>query len=113
MSPLHLEPMNVIHDLAGLETLLDPSHAMPTVCVKFKATWCAPCKRLQMDRIVAAAPGVAWYEVDADECPDVLDYCGITTIPAFLAIRQGMPQPVFQSSDTAQVADWVAAVCRK
>lgn len=79
----------------------------PLVILKFGAVWCGPCKRLDMDRIIASRGDVEWYEVDADEHETTMVYAGINTIPAFLAIIDGKPKPVFQSSSTDQVVTWV------
>lgn len=101
-----------LSDTDDLHRLLNPLTADSAVCLKFKAVWCGPCKRIRMDQLEAAIPSVTWYEVDADQSPDILDYCGVTTIPAFLAIKRGVPQPLFQSSDTNQVEEWLRSVFR-
>jgi thioredoxin-like negative regulator of GroEL len=79
------------------------------ICIKFGATWCGPCKRLNMERILAVHKNIVWYECDLDENDYTPGYCGIKTIPAFLMIVDGKPQPVFQSSDTEKVIEWLQA----
>lgn len=103
--PAHLPALN---EMSVLETLLHPSTPHQAVCLKFKATWCGPCKRIRMDELLREHPGIQWFEVDADEAGDLLDYCGVSTIPAFMAIKHGRPQPLFQSSDTKAVSEWLS-----
>jgi thioredoxin-like negative regulator of GroEL len=82
----------------------------PLVILKFGATWCGPCKRLDMDQIVASREDAEWYECDADEHETTMIYAGVQTIPAFLAIVNGKPKPLFQSSDTKQVVMWASGL---
>lgn len=79
----------------------------PLVIVRFTASWCVPCQRLDTSAIVEASKGVTWYVCDLDENDYTPGYCGIKTIPAFLAIINGKVQPVFQSSKTNEVIDWI------
>ena len=85
----------------------------PIVILKFGATWCQPCKRLDMDYLVNLSDKIKWYECDADEHEYTMGYCGVNTIPAFLAIVNGVPQPVFQTSDTMKVAEWMKGGFKK
>jgi thioredoxin-like negative regulator of GroEL len=79
----------------------------PIVILKAGAKWCQPCKRLDMDFLLGLSDQIVWYEVDADEHEYEFGYCGFTSIPAFLAIVNGVPQKIFQSSDTMKVAEWM------
>ena len=64
-------------------------------------------KRLDIDFLLRLSEQIVWYEVDADEHEYEFGYCGFTSIPAFLAIVNGVPQKIFQSSDTMKVAEWI------
>lgn len=97
----------VVEDMNMLEALLHPSTPHQQVCLKFKAQWCGPCKRVHMDTLMRDHPNVKWFEVDADKHGDLFDYCGVSTIPAFMAIKHGQPQPLLQSSDTRAISDWL------
>ncbi len=44
---------------------------------------------------------------DLDDNDYTPGYCGVRAIPAFLAIVNGVPQPIFQSSDTMKVIEWI------
>ena len=87
------------------ETLLSGKY--PIAMVKFGATWCGPCKRIDKDMLLGLSDKIVWYDCDLDENEDTPAYCGVSTIPSFLAIVNGVPQPLFQSSDTRQVVAWM------
>jgi len=79
----------------------------PIVIVKFGATWCGPCKRVDMKYLLSLSNQIKWYECDIDENDYTPGYAGIQKIPAFAAIVNGRPQPIFQSSDTQKIAEWM------
>lgn len=87
----------------------DEVHA-PLVILKFGANWCGPCKKLNMDSIVDARPDAKWYACDADEHETTMIYAGVNAIPAFLALVNGKPKPILQSSDTATVIQWAQSL---
>jgi thioredoxin-like negative regulator of GroEL len=75
--------------------------------IKFGATWCGPCKQIDKDVLVGLTDKIKWYDCDLDENEDTPAYCGVEKIPSFLAIVNGQPKPLFQSSDTNQVIEWM------
>jgi thioredoxin 1 len=79
----------------------------PIVIIKFTATWCGPCKRIDTSLLLGLHPDIKWYECDLDENDYTPGYCGVKSIPCFLAIVNGNCQPLFQSSDTMKVAEWI------
>ena len=79
----------------------------PIVIIKFGATWCGPCKRINKDVLLGLSDKIKWYECDVDENDYTPGYCGVKSIPAFLAIVNGQPQPLFVSSDTMKVVQWI------
>jgi thiol-disulfide isomerase/thioredoxin len=79
----------------------------PITIIKFGATWCGPCKRLDMDFLTNLSDKIKWYECDVDENDYTPGYCGVTSIPAFLAIVNGNAQPLYVQSDTMKVAQWI------
>ncbi len=46
-------------------------------------------------------------DIDIDENDYTPGYCGVKKIPAFLAIVNGVPQPIFQCSNTMKIAEWM------
>lgn len=87
--------------------LLERNENEPLSVVKYGASWCNPCKRIDKSTLLGLSDKIKWYEVDIDENEETSTYVGVKTIPCFLGIRLGVPQPLFQSSDTAKVAEWV------
>ena len=79
----------------------------PIVVILFTASWCGPCKRLDKDFIIGLSDKIKWYICDVDKNDYTPGYCGIKGIPAFLAIINGQVQPLFVSSDTMKVAEWM------
>ena len=84
-----------------------PAPHDPIVVLKFGATWCGPCKRIDTGMLLGLSDKIKWYECDVDENDYTPGYCGVKSIPAFLAIVNGNPQPLFTSSDTMKVAQWI------
>jgi thioredoxin-like negative regulator of GroEL len=79
----------------------------PIVIIKFSADWCGPCKRINKEVLLGLSDKIKWYECDIDKNNYTPGYCGVQSIPSFLAIVNGQPQPLFVSSDTMKVAQWI------
>jgi thioredoxin-like negative regulator of GroEL len=79
----------------------------PIIIIKFTAPWCGPCKKIDTKFLLSLSDKIKWYECDLDENDYTPGYCGVQKIPAFLAIVNGVPQPIFQCSDTMKVAEWM------
>ena len=79
----------------------------PIILIKFGARWCNPCKKIDMNYLVGLSDKIKWYECDVDDNDYTPGFCGVKSIPAFLAIVNGQPQTLFVSSDTMKVAMWM------
>ncbi len=81
----------------------------PMVVIRFGASWCAPCKRIDTQRLLNIHPDIKWYYSDVDENDGTytLGYCGLQQIPGFICIKSGVPSQALQSSDTGKVEAWV------
>jgi len=96
------------------ESLIQKNVPHDPICIiKFGAQWCGPCKRIDVNYLLSLSPHIKWYECDLDQNDYTPGYCGVRSIPAFLAIVNGNPQPVFQSSDTMKVAEWIKSGFRQ
>ena len=84
-----------------------PKPHEPIVIIKFGAQWCGPCKRLDMNFLTNLSDQIKWYECDIDDNDYTAGYCGVRSIPAFLAIVNGNAQPLYVQSDTMKVAQWM------
>jgi thioredoxin-like negative regulator of GroEL len=75
--------------------------------VYFTATWCGACKHLDTDALEEATTGIQWLKCDIDQNKYTAGYCGIKSIPSFIAIHNKKVLGTFQSSDTTKVYKWI------
>lgn len=75
--------------------------------VYFTAKWCGPCNRLGLGQLLALSDKIKWYLCDVDENDYTPGFCGIKSIPSFMAILNGKPQPLYSNSDTQAVIQWI------
>ncbi len=81
---------------------------LPSVaCIYFTARWCGACKRLDLDTLQAATPGVTWYKCDVDVNNYSPGFCGVRSIPSFMLIVNKRPIGPMTSSATEKVVAWV------
>jgi thioredoxin-like negative regulator of GroEL len=99
-----LQSQEQFEEFIGRNTNKKPD---PIVIVKFSAKWCKPCKNINVPMLLGLSDKIKWYECDIDEHDYTAGYCGIKTIPSFLAIVNGKPQPLLATSDTNQVVTWI------
>jgi thioredoxin-like negative regulator of GroEL len=97
----HQQFQTLLHDP------VKPKDLDPISIIKFGATWCGPCKRIDTAQLLNLSDQIVWYECDVDDNEETSAYCGVSSIPCFMAVVNGVPQPMFQSSDTQQVIQWM------
>ncbi|KAK0479582.1 putative thioredoxin [Armillaria novae-zelandiae] len=103
-----------INSLADFRKIIDGSKP---VVVDFWATWCGPCKMIgPVFKKLADKPefaGVEFYTVDADEQPEIMDEVQVSSMPTFLAFKDGnkigtsigaIPKNLLDLINTAAVA---------
>jgi thioredoxin 1 len=59
--------------------------------VKFGATWCSPCKKIEplINELESEFSSVKFLEVDVDEVPGLAQNYKIKTVPTILLINDG------------------------
>jgi len=78
--------------------------------VYFTATWCGACRSLSTDAIELNTPGVNWLKCDVDQHSHTAGYCGIRSIPSFVAIKDKKVVGVVQASDNNKVIEWAKSL---
>ena len=79
----------------------------PLVLVYFTANWCKACKRLDLAQIQESLPNAVWMKCDIDLNDYTAGYCGIRSIPTFLAIQNKKVVSQLGDSRTEKVIEWL------
>jgi thioredoxin-like negative regulator of GroEL len=106
---LSLDTQLVLEQLLGKQAVAADQVLPSVACMYFTARWCGACKRLDLDAIEAATPGVTWYKCDVDVNTYSPGFCGVRSIPSFMLIVNKRPIGPMTSSDTGKVVAWVLA----
>jgi thioredoxin-like negative regulator of GroEL len=77
------------------------------IVVYFTAGWCGPCKRINYDEIIGAKKGVHWFKCDVDQNSYTHGFCGLRSIPSFVAIKDMKVVSSLSSSDNGKIVEWV------
>ncbi len=80
-----------------------------TWIVYFGASWCGPCKRLDIATLndVVKKTGIPLWKCDVDENDYTPGYCQVRSIPTFICFSPGKEISRLQSSNTQEVAQWM------
>ena len=65
------------------------TQATTPVLLKFGAVWCGPCKVLNPLLLEMQALGHVIYNVDAKECPNLIETYKIKSVPTLLLLQDG------------------------
>lgn len=93
--------------LIGLQEPEDGTTLPPVTIVYFTAGWCSACRRLNLDAIESATAGATWLKCDVDVNNYTAGYCGIRSIPTFLAVVNKKILGTMSSSKNEDVINWV------
>lgn len=80
-----------------------------TWIVYFGASWCGPCKRLDIEAIQKAATdkGIPLWKCDVDENDYTPGFCQVRSIPTFICFTPGTIVGSPQNSDTDSILQWI------
>ena len=104
--------MKYLMEQEELETLLgrgpNPDEKTPPFTViYFTATWCGACRSIDLSALEAAFPAVNWLKCDVDQNNYSPGYCGIRSIPTFIAIKDKKIVGQLQSNDNGKITEWI------
>jgi thioredoxin 1 len=96
---INLESDDHHEDLVDNESL----HSGVVVYV-FSASWCGPCKSFKprWEKVSGAYPSIPFLYVDIDECPNLADQLGVSSIPAVRIYRPGKKVNYFEVKATEE-----------
>jgi len=85
--------------------------ASKTMVIDFGASWCKNCKKIssQVKNLADVYKNsVVVTDVDIDDCEDIADEYGVTSIPRFIALKNGQKVDDYLGSGAEQLAAFFA-----
>jgi thioredoxin-like negative regulator of GroEL len=81
--------------------------------VYFSASWCGPCKRLDMDAIESTAKlhGVPLWKVEQTVNDYTAGFCDVRSLPTFILFTPRKIVSKVSSSATEDVLGWINSAC--
>jgi thioredoxin 1 len=72
-----------------------------TICIKFTAKWCGPCRKIQplLESLAAKHPEIGIYTSDVDESPKLVEHFKIISMPTFIFIRNNQIITILKGAD--------------
>jgi thioredoxin-like negative regulator of GroEL len=80
--------------------------------VYFSASWCGPCKRLDIDAIEATAKlhGLPLWKVEQTVNDYTAGFCDVRSLPTFILFKPKQIVSKVSSSSTDDVVNWIKDV---
>lgn len=77
--------------------------------VYFTASWCGPCKRLDLDLVEATAKsvGIPIWKVEQTVNDYTAGYCDVRSLPTFIFVKPLVIESRISSSNTDDVVTWM------
>ena len=82
--------------------------------VYFSASWCGPCKRLDIDSIEAAAKvqGLPLWKVEQTVNDYTAGFCNVNSLPTFIFFKPKEMVSKASSSVTNDILEWISEECK-
>jgi thioredoxin 1 len=112
----YLDEQEEFERLIGRGDLHDPQNPVSGITIiYFGATWCGPCRGLapRLSQLVESYPMIRWLKCDVDRNNYTSGFCGVKSIPAFLAINNTRIVEQAQISSAERLEEWVKQVLSK
>ncbi len=77
------------------------------IIIYFTAKWCKACKALNMKELEGLRKDIIWYKCDINEHDYTSIYCGVQSIPSFMAIVDGKCSQVISRFTEEQLCQWI------
>jgi len=92
--------MGVIGTVSELQHVL-AQNPNSVVCVKFSASWCGPCKKIQpfLENLAGQHSDIKVYVTDVDKSPDLVSHFKIISMPTFMFFRNNKIVYVLKGAD--------------
>jgi thiol-disulfide isomerase/thioredoxin len=77
--------------------------------VYFTASWCGPCKRLDLDEIeyAAKAVGLPLWKVEQTNNSVSAGFCDVTSLPTFIMFKPKNIVSRFTNANTEKIVAWI------
>lgn len=95
--------------LKSTEDVVDGMRSDRVWIVYFTASWCSPCKKLDLEKIVVEA---SKKQIPIWKCDETINnytggYCGIRKLPTFCCMKPKQILSTLSNNDTDTVLNWI------
>ena len=96
-------------DLTGDDNWIALRNKPSLTFVRFTASWCAPCKKIEPTFLTCGAAhcDLNFITIDVDKFDEIAASCGALAIPMFLAIRKGEVVGRLSSKNNEELVEFV------